>query len=961
MRASPMGNRAWYRANPRYDPTFNLLRGRTQLRVLDVLKEKPRGPELVQQLITEIRRNASFQLEHVRDLFPLFTDHSIRHSDGVLEILDWLLPDEIKIHLNEWELYFLVAATYLHDIGMVEGCPGPPSGPDWEDFIGTYQHGTTQADPLTADLPQRAKREFVRAHHHLRSEAHIKAAWQTLGLTVSGTGAEGAIIGRIAAGHRKLDLADQGLFGVTAFGNNQLIRRNLLAAYLRLADELDTTAFRTPWAEHEILDINDIVSASEWAKHMAIHGVSIENDELVLSGTCYDFGTYQRLLRLQSDIRAKLLEIRKAIPRPLETGDGLRIAEPVPYQDVLLRIEHLGYLPVTIGFELQHREIVSLIMGERLYGDKSACLRELLQNAVDTCQEAHQHRPPTWMPSIIVEESEDGTVLAVSDNGMGMDEYIVRTYFARIGISYYRSADFHGDFEPISEFGIGILSCFMLADWLEVDSKREDSEPILLEIRSVADPFVPRHGSRNTPGTTVRLHLKPELVGTLDVTERVGHFARYVDLPIEIRTAHAQVQFGGNRRLAPTLKDVRGAFSEWKEIVPSEWGAGAGQHLVVTDEQYQGLVSRHSVTEVRPGLDVGVTLIGTLLPESPKDRMLSFRPRGLVHLYQDGFYVNAVDIDGISQRGNKFLAWVEANIRGRKRLKLTADRTRLVEGTGAVEAEVLNAYSAAVESLIGAEVAGRKLGWWEAHLGLYEFALKFIPEALLKAASEGCEYCVLTKDGFRRMQPAEIQTWPGQSYAFGGVDHGWLTKLLTRLGQGDLIVVLPGVWPPFTKELKDWPLLLAGDRIESGRKLIEQLGGTVFTADVNDTELRFLDLGSPVSSARMAYDWEFDYSTSRWRGYYDAQHPVAQLMRAECGPRQSGLLGVLLGSLTSRADALEETELENAWRTLVRLLSSAPAEAELLVDYIDKNGMKAYGLAGHNCPYVLPAGADDPA
>jgi len=177
------------------------------MKVLDVLRDKPRGPEFVQRLTSDIRRNASYQLDHVRDLFPLFTDHSIRHSDGVLEILDWLLPDEIKIQLNEWKLYFLVAATYLHDIGMVEGCPEPPSGAEWEEFFRVYEQEALGQKAPDGALLLRAKREFIRATHHLRSEAHIKLAWQTLGLTASGTGGEGAIVGRIAAGHRKLNLA----------------------------------------------------------------------------------------------------------------------------------------------------------------------------------------------------------------------------------------------------------------------------------------------------------------------------------------------------------------------------------------------------------------------------------------------------------------------------------------------------------------------------------------------------------------------------------------------------------------------------------------------------------------------------------------------------------------------------------------------------------------------------------
>src|SRR6266567_5639805 len=104
------------------------------MRVFEALRSKPHGAPLAARLETEVRQRAADQLQHYLDLFPHFTDHSIAHSESVVAILDWLIPDRIKEQLNEWELYFLIAATYLHDIGMIKTCPGEPSGPEWERF-----------------------------------------------------------------------------------------------------------------------------------------------------------------------------------------------------------------------------------------------------------------------------------------------------------------------------------------------------------------------------------------------------------------------------------------------------------------------------------------------------------------------------------------------------------------------------------------------------------------------------------------------------------------------------------------------------------------------------------------------------------------------------------------------------------------------------------------------------------
>ena len=350
------------------------------MKVIEALRNKPDGERLATQL-EQVRRVAISKLEHTRDLFPLFTDHTMRHSDGVIAILDWLVPDTTKELLDEWELYFLCAATYLHDIGMVEGCPGTPSGDDWTTYLEEYRlkHEDIESDDL---LEHYAKRDYVRDHHHERSEEYIRNNRVELNLRASDIEAEGQIVGRIALGHRKVDLGDATSFSPIAFGNNQLIRRDLLAAYLRLADELDTTAHRTPWAEYQVLDIYDEQSALEWAKHLSLSGVHASQGVITLSGECHDHPVFLRLLQLEGEIKTKLNAMKLMLNRPYATGDEFKLDDPIPYHDIQLDIEHIGYLPIDIKFELQDSEIANLIMGERLYGDKTACIRELLQNAV---------------------------------------------------------------------------------------------------------------------------------------------------------------------------------------------------------------------------------------------------------------------------------------------------------------------------------------------------------------------------------------------------------------------------------------------------------------------------------------------------------------------------------------------------------------------------------------------------
>lgn len=73
-----------------------------------------------------------------------------------------------------------------------------------------------------------------------------------------------------------------------------------------------------------------------------------------------------------------------------------------------------------------------------------------------------------------------------------MDEYILLNYFTKIGKSFYESKDFNSDldFTAISRFGIGILSCFMVANKVEISTKKEGCEAIRFSIKSLYSYFV---------------------------------------------------------------------------------------------------------------------------------------------------------------------------------------------------------------------------------------------------------------------------------------------------------------------------------------------------------------------------------------------------------------------------------------------------------------------------------------
>ena len=85
--------------------------------LLSILKKKE--SELAANT-EEIKKKVTPILEQIITTFPEYTPHNIEHKKRVLAFLDMIIPDNLKEKLNPYEIYFLICATYVHDLGMVK-------------------------------------------------------------------------------------------------------------------------------------------------------------------------------------------------------------------------------------------------------------------------------------------------------------------------------------------------------------------------------------------------------------------------------------------------------------------------------------------------------------------------------------------------------------------------------------------------------------------------------------------------------------------------------------------------------------------------------------------------------------------------------------------------------------------------------------------------------------------------
>ena len=209
---------------------------------------------------------------------------------------------------------------------------------------------------------------------------------------------------------------------------------------LRLTDVLDFDRERTPRILFESLGISyesiagADVSLKEWQKHMSVHTLSIDTEEIVVAAEC-QHPVIEKAVRdfcqiIEHEIRDSLAVLRRNAG---ETVSHYFLDLPI---SVRPKIRSLGYVFKHMSLQLNQAAITSLLMGERLYSNRAVPVRELLQNAIDACGARRQLEPDGYVPKITVSDILDSSGqhwIEVLDNGLGVDEHVLSDYFLTLG------------------------------------------------------------------------------------------------------------------------------------------------------------------------------------------------------------------------------------------------------------------------------------------------------------------------------------------------------------------------------------------------------------------------------------------------------------------------------------------------------------------------------------------------
>jgi molecular chaperone HtpG len=245
----------------------------------------------------------------------------------------------------------------------------------------------------------------------------------------------------------------------------------------------------------------------------------------------------------------------------------------------------------TLGFQTEVKQLLHLMI-HSLYSNKEIFLRELISNASDATDKLRFEAlaKPELLEGgaelkIRVSFDKDAKTVTLEDNGIGMNREDAITHLGTIAKSgtadfmKHLSGDQKKDSHLIGQFGVGFYSAFIVADKVDVYSRRAGSpisEGVHWSSKGEGD-FEVATVEKAERGTRIVLHLKAaedEFADGWRLRNIIKKYSDHIALPIEL----PKEQAGAEGEETPAL--------EW-ETVNRASALWTRPRTEIKDEEYQ--------------------------------------------------------------------------------------------------------------------------------------------------------------------------------------------------------------------------------------------------------------------------------------------------------------------------------------------------------------------------------------
>lgn len=522
---------------------------------------------------SELRGRVATYLGGVPATFSNFTSHAVDHSDSIVRSLssflhgERLVATDVRLELNVMETYLLVIASYMHDAGMVvtqDEKLRVLGSPEWRNFAAENETVAADVEAMQEKISEEGfdrtddqgrfvagihlrllLADYFRRQHAERSKLAINGALRIGTDFLEGDPVAVRTLEAICIGHGldRAQLESEVEYPLSRDVFNYPVNVRLLTLLLRVGDLLDTRNDRACELMRSVNGPLPASSEAHWSQYSRIVSRSTSPDAVYFRAECQNAAEHKLLLDWFGWIEEEVAQIPRLIAGSTRIAGWkppvATLASPNPTM-IVTRSADATYRAEDWRYIFDEAAVIKRLVND-IHRSEFGYVRELLQNALDTTRtrmyrECNSSEPyPNLIPSIVrsnysieVAICAEGDIVksvAVSDNGLGMTEEIVRDYFLQIGRSWYRSHNFESNFSftPASGFGVGFLSVFAVSRDVVVTTRWLEADPpgaLRIQLDGPANHILFEDASRASSGTTV--------VVNLDVGVRVDRLIRYL-------------------------------------------------------------------------------------------------------------------------------------------------------------------------------------------------------------------------------------------------------------------------------------------------------------------------------------------------------------------------------------------------------------------------------------------------
>lgn len=233
----------------------------------------------------------------------------------------------------------------------------------------------------------------------------------------------------------------------------------------------------------------------------------------------------------------------------------------------------------TKEFQTESKELLNLMINS-IYSNKDIFLRELISNASDAIDKykyleiTSEGKVPSKSYEIYLSKDKDARTLTVKDNGIGMSkEDLIKNLgtIAHSGSKEFldkiKEAKEKNELDIIGQFGVGFYSAFMVADSIEVHTKKLNEEGYLFTSDGL-NTYTIEEKEKEDTGTTITLHLRKsegeedydKYLDNYNIENLVKKYSDFVRYPIKMKVIEK------TEKLDKDGKPIEGEFED-KEVV----------------------------------------------------------------------------------------------------------------------------------------------------------------------------------------------------------------------------------------------------------------------------------------------------------------------------------------------------------------------------------------------------------